>query len=158
MLTQLQQQLAPWHRATPPVPDIPREHARGVQWVEPVFVGEVAYRTWTPDGHLRHPSWRGLRPDRTPADARREPSPATAAGPGAVPAVVDGSMRTADGGWQVDVMRRDDRRWYRIRHGDNLIDDLGIDDVEALLAAAGVDLSGLTDAAPVTRQAPAVSA
>jgi bifunctional non-homologous end joining protein LigD len=47
MLTQLQQQLAPWRRATPPVPGVPREHARGVQWVEPLFVGEVAYRSWT---------------------------------------------------------------------------------------------------------------
>ena len=140
------------------MPDIPREHARGVQWVEPVFVGEVAYRTCSPDGHLRHPSWRGLRPDRTPADARREPPPATAAGPGAGPAVVDGSLRTPDGRWQVDVMRRDDRRWYRIRHGENLIDQLAISDVEAILAAAGVDLSDLTDTAPATGQTPDVSA
>jgi bifunctional non-homologous end joining protein LigD len=40
-----------------------REHARGAVWVEPVLVGEVAYRTLTPDCRLRHPSWRGLRPD-----------------------------------------------------------------------------------------------
>jgi hypothetical protein len=33
MLTHLQHQLAPWQRATPPVSGVPREHARGVQWV-----------------------------------------------------------------------------------------------------------------------------
>lgn len=46
-----------------------RENARGARWVEPVLVGEVAYRQWivnpTTGGHrLRHPSWRGLRADK----------------------------------------------------------------------------------------------
>lgn len=50
MLIELQRQLAPWHRRTPVVSGIAREHTRGVQWVEPLFVGEVAYRSWTPDG------------------------------------------------------------------------------------------------------------
>ena len=36
--------------------------ARDATWVQPVLVGEVAYRTMTPDRRLRHPSWRGLRP------------------------------------------------------------------------------------------------
>jgi bifunctional non-homologous end joining protein LigD len=31
-------------------------------------VGEVAYGERTPDGLLRHPVWRGLRPDKSPAD------------------------------------------------------------------------------------------
>jgi bifunctional non-homologous end joining protein LigD len=114
MLAQLQRLLAPWHRRTSPVADIPREHARGVQWVEPVLVGEVAYRSWTPDGRLRHCSWRGLRPDRTPEEARRPPAATVAAeaaggGPPAGGAeVVDGRMRTADGRWEVDVVRRGD--------------------------------------------------
>jgi bifunctional non-homologous end joining protein LigD len=72
MLAQLQQQqLGTWRRTTSPIAGIPREHARGVQWVDPLYVGEVAYRGWTPEGHLRHPSWRGLRPDRSPDEARR---------------------------------------------------------------------------------------
>jgi bifunctional non-homologous end joining protein LigD len=62
-LRHLEQLLAPLQRDTAPVPGVPREHARGATWVEPVIVGEVAYRTITPDGLLRHPSWRGLRPD-----------------------------------------------------------------------------------------------
>ncbi|MBF6352816.1 MULTISPECIES: non-homologous end-joining DNA ligase [Nocardia] len=33
-------------------------------WVEPVLVGDVEYREYTGDG-LRHPSWRGLRTDKS---------------------------------------------------------------------------------------------
>jgi bifunctional non-homologous end joining protein LigD len=47
---------------------VPREHARHARWVEPVLVGEVEYRLMTRDGRLRHASWRGLRPDRDPAE------------------------------------------------------------------------------------------
>jgi bifunctional non-homologous end joining protein LigD len=151
MLAELQRLLAPWHRRTSPVADVPREHARGVQWVEPVLVGEVAYRSWTPDGRLRHCSWRGLRPDRTPEEARRPPAATVAAeaagdGPPAGGAeVVDGRMRTADGRWQVDVVHRGDVRWYRIRHGDNTLDGLGIEQVETILGQAGVDVGELIE-------------
>jgi bifunctional non-homologous end joining protein LigD len=36
--------------------------------VRPKIVGEVQYAAWTMAGHLRHPSWRGLRPDKEPSD------------------------------------------------------------------------------------------
>jgi bifunctional non-homologous end joining protein LigD len=140
MLVQLQQQLRPWHRRTPVVSGIPREHTRGVQWVEPVFVGEVAYRTWTPDGRLRHASWRGLRPDRRPEEARR---------PGVTGAEsVAGTMHTPDGRWHVDVMRRGNLRWYRVRHEDNTVDGLAITDVEAILGKARIDMGDLVETAP----------
>ena len=51
---------------------LPREDARDAQWVRPELVGEVAFTEWTGDGRLRHPSWRGLRPDKNPADVVRE--------------------------------------------------------------------------------------
>jgi len=35
-----------------------------VHWVAPVVVGEIEYRAFTRDQNFRHPSWRGLRPDR----------------------------------------------------------------------------------------------
>jgi bifunctional non-homologous end joining protein LigD len=69
-LHQLQEQLSPLVRATPPVDDVPRRDARGAIWVEPAIVGEVEYRSFTDDGRLRHSSWRGLRPDRRPDEAR----------------------------------------------------------------------------------------
>lgn len=47
----------------------PREVSRDAHWVEPRLVGEVAFTEWTADGRVRHPSWRGLRADKTPAEA-----------------------------------------------------------------------------------------
>src|SRR5690606_3917571 len=49
---------------------VPPEHARDAVWVEPEWVGEVVCRTWTRERRLRHPSWRGLRPDRIPEEVR----------------------------------------------------------------------------------------
>jgi bifunctional non-homologous end joining protein LigD len=71
-LADLGRMLDPLHRDTSPfdVP-VPREDARDVHWVQPRLVGEVNYRNRTPDGRLRHPSWRGLRPDRDPEEVRR---------------------------------------------------------------------------------------
>lgn len=48
--------------------EVPRSQARGATWVRPALVGEVEFRNWTPDRRLRHPSWRGLRPDKRPAE------------------------------------------------------------------------------------------
>jgi bifunctional non-homologous end joining protein LigD len=49
-----------------------RQDAAGVTFVKPELVGEVRYGEWTGDGRLRHPSWRGLRPDKTPAEVTVE--------------------------------------------------------------------------------------
>jgi bifunctional non-homologous end joining protein LigD len=54
--------------ATPP----PRADAKDAHWVEPSLVGEVAFSGWTGDGRLRHPTWRGLRPDKSPTEVIRE--------------------------------------------------------------------------------------
>lgn len=40
--------------------------AKGVTYVRPELVGEVRYSERTTDSRLRQPSWRGLRPDKTP--------------------------------------------------------------------------------------------
>jgi len=52
--------------------------SRGAErWVRPELVVEVAFGEWTPDGHIRHASFRGLRSDK-PASAivREEGLPA----------------------------------------------------------------------------------
>jgi bifunctional non-homologous end joining protein LigD len=51
---------------------LPSAVEREATWVTPKLVGEVRYGEWTPDGHLRHPVWRGLRPDKSISDVRRE--------------------------------------------------------------------------------------
>ena len=64
--------LQPLARKTSPLIDVPREDARDAHWVTPSLVGEVTYGELTEPGRLRHPVWRGLRPDKSPADVQWE--------------------------------------------------------------------------------------
>ncbi|TDN92546.1 ATP-dependent DNA ligase [Microbacterium sp. BK668] len=63
---------APLHAEENPLVGVPSLDARGVQWLRPELVGEVEFGEFTPAGILRHPRWRGLRPDKRPADVVRE--------------------------------------------------------------------------------------
>jgi bifunctional non-homologous end joining protein LigD len=65
-LTRLERKVSPFS------PAVPRADSRDAHWVTPKLVGEVAYGEWTDDGRLRHPSWRGLRPDKDVSEVRRE--------------------------------------------------------------------------------------
>ncbi|MCJ0892349.1 ATP-dependent DNA ligase [Rhodococcus sp. ARC_M5] len=51
---------------------LPATDRKGAVWVEPALVGEVRFYEATESGHLRHPSWRGLRPDKEPKDVALE--------------------------------------------------------------------------------------
>lgn len=42
---------------------------KNVTWIKPKLVCEINYTEFTPQGHLRHPSFKQLRPDKKPADA-----------------------------------------------------------------------------------------
>ncbi len=53
-------------------PPLPRQETKDVTYVRPELVGEVRYGEMTSDGRLRHPSWRGLRPDKAPGDVAEE--------------------------------------------------------------------------------------
>jgi bifunctional non-homologous end joining protein LigD len=73
-LRMLGELLAPLRRATSPFASpVPPEHARPAVWVEPSVVIEVGFADWTKAGRMRAPTYRGLRPDKAPADAIREP-------------------------------------------------------------------------------------
>ncbi len=61
---------------------------------------------------------------------------------------VEGAMQTPDGAWRVEVVRRGRTRWYRIVHGDDVLDWLSISAVERILDEAGVDRHLLIDAGP----------
>ncbi len=63
-------------RKTPPA-DVDRVASRGVTWLTPKLVGEVAYAEFTGEGKVRHGSWLGLRGDKR-AD---EVTPETPAAP-----------------------------------------------------------------------------
>ncbi|WP_372711025.1 ATP-dependent DNA ligase [Arthrobacter rhombi] len=55
-------------RKTPPADDVPAADRRDATWVSPQLVGEVRFSEVTGDGRLRHPVWRGWRPDKAAAD------------------------------------------------------------------------------------------
>ena len=64
---------SPFHGRQPP---------KGTRYVEPELVASVEFREWTRSGTLRAPSFKGLRPDKDPSEAVREPQ---------VPARTEGS-------------------------------------------------------------------
>ncbi len=69
MLDDLGKRLKALERKTSPFDDeVPRQHAKDAHWVTPKLVGEVVFTEWTNDGRLRHPSWRGLRSDKSADD------------------------------------------------------------------------------------------
>lgn len=72
-LSQMQADLAPLMRSSSALRELPdRRFAAAATWVEPVLVGEVVFSGWTRDRKLRHPTWRGLRPDKDPLDVAVE--------------------------------------------------------------------------------------
>jgi bifunctional non-homologous end joining protein LigD len=66
-LAALKKKLTPTD-ASPFDAPLSRPDAAAVTFVQPTLVGEVRYSERTTDGRLRQPSWRGLRPDKTPDD------------------------------------------------------------------------------------------
>ena len=66
-LATLKKTLAPLHTDESPfTATLTGPDAKGVTYVQPELVGEVRYSERTSDGRLRQPSWRGMRPDKTP--------------------------------------------------------------------------------------------
>ena len=51
---------------SPFVSALPAGEAAKAHFVRPELVGEVEFGEWTAAGRLRHPTWRGLRPDKAP--------------------------------------------------------------------------------------------
>jgi bifunctional non-homologous end joining protein LigD len=73
MLRDLEGELAPLARDESPfATPVPRPYAKDARWVDPRLVGEVAFSEWTREGRLRHPAWRGVRPDKLPSEVVRE--------------------------------------------------------------------------------------
>ncbi|OYD68460.1 ATP-dependent DNA ligase [Rhodococcus sp. OK302] len=52
--------------------ELPADDRKGAVWISPELVGEVRFMDWTESSRLRHPSWRGLRDDKMPADVKKE--------------------------------------------------------------------------------------
>jgi bifunctional non-homologous end joining protein LigD len=75
VIDELLERLGPLRRETTPFPAEPKmaKVRKGdVVWVEPELVCEVEFAEWTHDGHLRAPSFQGLRDDKPARAVRRE--------------------------------------------------------------------------------------
>jgi bifunctional non-homologous end joining protein LigD len=48
------------------------EKMKDCRWLKPALVGQFEFVEWTPDGHLRHSRYMGLREDKSPLDVTRE--------------------------------------------------------------------------------------
>jgi bifunctional non-homologous end joining protein LigD len=72
---ELLRDLKPLVTEVPPlavVPKMPKVRKGDVVWVKPELVCEVEFVEWTHDGHLRAPSFQGLREDKSPREVHRE--------------------------------------------------------------------------------------
>ena len=67
-------------RKTPPV-EIDKTSGRGVTWVTPKLVAEVAFSEFTGEGNIRHGSYLGLRADK-PANEVKPEKPSRGSKPG----------------------------------------------------------------------------
>ena len=64
-LARLEKKVAPLAADEPIVDDVPAAESRDARWLSRGLLAEVEHGGWTGSGRLRHPVWRGLRPDLT---------------------------------------------------------------------------------------------
>jgi bifunctional non-homologous end joining protein LigD len=86
-LGELMTRFRPLVRASSPFADAPRE--RDVTWLEPTLVAQIGYTELTGDGRLRHPTFLGLRDDKTATEVKWPAPPRR----GASRSVADGRRR-----------------------------------------------------------------
>ena len=75
VVVDLSKRLGPLRRPATPFatePVMAKVRQADVVWVEPTLVCEVEFAEWTHDGHLRAPSFQGLRDDKPAAAVHRE--------------------------------------------------------------------------------------
>ena len=58
--------------SAPAAKDVPRSILKAAHWVKPELLCEVSFTEWTEDGHVRHPSFQGLREDKKPEEVTME--------------------------------------------------------------------------------------
>jgi bifunctional non-homologous end joining protein LigD len=70
-LRELAEKFARLERKTPPA-EVDRVSSRGVTWLKPELVAEIAFGEFTADGNVRHGSYIGLRGDKKAEDVTPE--------------------------------------------------------------------------------------
>lgn len=73
VLAELYQSLAAIEQPASPFDPPPTKTLTGPRhWVAPELVAEISFAEWTQDRRLRHPSFQGLRLDKSPREVVRE--------------------------------------------------------------------------------------
>jgi bifunctional non-homologous end joining protein LigD len=67
-IASLMSQLEPLRRRDPPISDPELKRSKGAKFVDPELVCEVEFLEITSLNKLRAPSYKGLRPDKTPEE------------------------------------------------------------------------------------------
>jgi len=67
LIDELMERMEPLAVDKAPV-EVPRADRKGVHWIKPQLVAEIAFTEFTDDGILRHPSFMGLREDKPASD------------------------------------------------------------------------------------------
>ncbi|WP_327119616.1 hypothetical protein OHB12_13940 [Nocardia sp. NBC_01730] len=80
--------------------------AKDAIWLEPQVVGGVSFAELTGDGRFRHPSRRGLRPDKTPSEVGALSWPVGSNSTVGTPLGRFRSARPALAAWQDVAVRR----------------------------------------------------
>ncbi len=95
LLQSLRKEMEQLQRSDPPFANPPQgREAKGVHWIEPRLVGEVEFTEWTKEGILRHPSFKGIRKDKSPRDVVREVPGSSGDQAGPVSSKADPAKRT----------------------------------------------------------------
>ena len=71
LMGELMERMEPLAREKAPV-EVPRADRKGVHWIEPKLVAEIAFGEFTDDGILRHPSFIALREDKLAKEVVKE--------------------------------------------------------------------------------------
>ena len=72
-LAKVEFETMPFHPGYPPTKGRWSKRAvGGERWIRPTMVVEVSLTEWTPDGHIRHPTFRGVRRHKAATEVRRE--------------------------------------------------------------------------------------
>ncbi|WP_280151158.1 DNA ligase D [Piscinibacter sp. XHJ-5] len=99
---ELHRLLVPLEVSTPPFDEPVKpgrwsRRAKGSErWVRPEVVVEVSFSEWTPDGHVRHPSFKGVRSDKPPKQITREPVVAAPAAAASTPSAKRSSVKLSN--------------------------------------------------------------
>jgi bifunctional non-homologous end joining protein LigD len=71
-LDRLARKFKPLERSKSPFEEVPAPERKGAVWLEPKLVAQVEFTERTRDGRLRHPSFQGLREDKSAREVHRE--------------------------------------------------------------------------------------